>query len=177
MVPGRMRWLAMLCSNSSAKLSVMFSLTIPWHFRCARGVTIKKRPSFHDNRDLFHSGSARQTPAGHFQDMLDHRIDGDTRGIQQHRVCAWDQGRNRAVHIAPITLRYLQRKGGKGSSNPLFFQLLMAPGGPLFGARREKNLNLRLREYHGSHVAAVRHQTRGYGKAPLALQERRAHRG
>jgi hypothetical protein len=28
-VPGRIRWLAMLCSNSSAKLSVMFSLTDP----------------------------------------------------------------------------------------------------------------------------------------------------
>jgi hypothetical protein len=38
MVPGRMRWLAMLCSNSSAKLSVMFSLAIPRHGPvCARG--------------------------------------------------------------------------------------------------------------------------------------------
>ena len=34
------------------------------------------------------------------------------------------------MHVAPVTLRYLQRKGGKVSSNPLFFQLLMAPERP-----------------------------------------------
>ena len=60
-----------------------------------------------------------------------------------------------------IALRYLQRKGGKGSSNPLFFQLLMPSGRPLDRARGEKNLDLGLREYHGSHVAAIRHQTGG----------------
>src|SRR5450631_1620403 len=118
--------------------------------------------------------SARQTPAGYFQDALDHCIDGHTRCIQQERICAWDKRRNRAVHIAQITLRYLQRKGGKGSSNPLFFQLLMASGGALRRTRREENLNLRLGEYHGAHIAAVGHETRGYGKQPLALQESRA---
>ena len=86
------------------------------------------------------------------------------------------EAKSARVDIALITLRYLQRKGGKGSSNPLFFQLLMASGGPFGGARREKNLHLRLGEYHGAHIAPVRHQTGGYGKAPLALQERGANR-
>jgi hypothetical protein len=37
-----MRWLAMLCSNSSAKLSVMFSLTeSPPQIRCVRGLPQK----------------------------------------------------------------------------------------------------------------------------------------
>ena len=76
------------------------------------------------------------------------------------------QEAKRRDNIAQITLRYLQRKGGKGSSNPLFFQLLMAPQGPFVRACREKNLHLGLREYHGAHIPAIRHQARGYGKAP-----------
>src|SRR5579863_875857 len=126
---------------------------------------------------LLPQNSTRQTSAGHFQDTLDHRIDGHPRCIQQDRVGACDERRSSASGIAQITLRYLQRKGGKVSSNPLFFQLLMAPLGPLGRARREKNLNLRPWEYHGTHIPAVRHQTWGYGKAPLALQERGADLG
>src|ERR1700734_1538504 len=120
---------------------------------------------------------ARQTLASYRQDALDHCVDGHTRRIQQDRVRACDKRRNRATHIAMITLRYLQRKGGKGSSNPLFFQLLMAPGGALGGTCGEKNLDLRPGEYHGSHITAVRDQARGYCKAPLAFQERRAYHG
>src|SRR5258708_10436368 len=115
--------------------------------------------------------SWRQPSAGHFQDTLDHRIDGHPRRIKQDRVGACEKRRSGASGIAQITLRYLQRKGGKVSSNPLFFQLLITSQGPLGSARREKNLNLRPREYHTTHIPAVRHQTRGYGKAPLPLQE------
>ena len=140
---------------------LLFPGTVPV---CPRGYQ-KITAIIHESRNL-----NRQTPAGHAQDALNHCTDGHPRSIQQDRVCACDKRRNRAVHIAPITLRYLQRKGGKGSSNPLFFQLLMAPCGPFRRARREKNLDIRLREYHGPHVAPVRHQTRGDRKAPLALQ-------
>ncbi len=73
----------------------------------------------------------RQTPAGHFQNALDHQIDGHPRCIEQDRIRACDKRRYRAACIAQISLRYLQRKGGKVSSNPLFFQLLMASEGPL----------------------------------------------
>ena len=41
----------------------------------------------------------------------------------------------------------------------------MASEGPLLGARREENLHLGLGEYHGAHIAPVRHQTRGYGES------------
>ena len=82
--------------------------------------------------------------------------------------------RRGARHVAPIALRYLQRKGGKGSSNPLFFQLLMASGGTLVGARGEENLDRRAGEYHRAHVPAVRHQPRWHGEAPLAVQQRGA---
>ncbi len=74
-----------------------------------------------------------------------------------------------------ITLRYLQRKGGKGSSNPLFFQLLMTPERPLLGACSEKNLHPRVRKYHAAHVAPVGYQSGGHGKSPLPLQQRRPH--
>jgi len=121
--------------------------------------------------------ATRQTPAGHFQDALHHYTDRHPRGIQQDRIFACDERRNRAVHIAQITLRYLQRKGGKGSSNPLFFQLLMASGGPLRGTCGEKNLDLRPGEYHRSHITAVRDEARGYGKASLAFQQRSTYHG
>src|SRR6266478_4687674 len=171
MVPGRIRWLAMLCSNSSAKLSVMFSLTksLAQVRRAQRGY-LKKRRSILESRNL-------NKIAGDPQHAPDHAIDGHTRCIQHGGVGARDKRRSGARGIAQITLRYLQRKGGKVSSNPLFFQLLITSQGPLGSARREKNLNLRPREYHTTHIPAVRHQTRGYGKAPLALQERGADLG
>src|SRR5882757_1709944 len=171
MVPGRMRWLAMLCSNSSAKLSVMFSLTksLAQVLRAQRGY-LKKRRSIHESRNL-------NKIAGDLQHAPDHAIDRHTRCIQHGGVGARDKRRSDARGIAPITLRYLQRKGGKVSSNPLFFQLLIASQGPLSGAGGEKNLDPCQGEYHGSHVAAVGHQTWRHGKAPLAVQDGSADHG
>src|SRR5258708_19343051 len=82
MVPGRMRWLAMLCSNSSAKLSVMFSLKLfPSTYPCARGVTKNNGHRSMKAATKFLQNFTRQTSAGHFQDALDHRIDGHPRCI------------------------------------------------------------------------------------------------
>jgi hypothetical protein len=86
------------------------------------------------------------------------------RRIEQNRIRACDQRRNGARRVASIAFRYLQRKGGKVSSNPLFFQLLMAPRGPLFGARGQENLDRRPGEYHGAHVAPVGHEPGGAAK-------------
>src|ERR1700682_3787483 len=116
MVPGRMRWLAMLCSNSSAKLSVMFSLKLfPSTTLVPEGLP-KNNGDQSLKAALLRQTPKRQTPAGHFQDTLDHRIDGHPRCIQQNRVGACDERRSGASGIAQITLRYLQRKGGKVSS-------------------------------------------------------------
>src|SRR5260221_761603 len=178
MVPGRMRWLAMLCSNSSAKLSVMFSLkkllfpgTDPvcqWGYQKTTAVT--------PCAAAYQTISKRQTSSNDSQDALDHRIDGHTGCIQQDGVCACDKRRNGACNIALIAFRYLFRKGGKGSSNPLFFQLLIASGRAFVGACRAKNLDPCVRKYDGAHVAPVGHQTRGHRKAPLPLQQSLADR-
>src|SRR3984957_7271621 len=165
MVPGRIRWLAMLCSNSSAKLSVMCSLTKSLtQILRAQGVTLKNGDRSYESRNLNKFASDPQNAP-------DHLIDGHTRCIQHGGVGACDKRRSGARGIAPVTLRYLQRKGGKVSSNPLFFQLLMASAGPFRGARGEKNLDPCPGEYDGAHIAAVGHQTRRDGKAPLAVQE------
>src|SRR5450631_1862288 len=178
MVPGRMRWLAMLCSNSSAKLSVMFSLkklqfpgTVPvcqWGYQKTTAVT--------PCAAAYQTNSKRQTTSNDSQDAFDHRIDGHTGCIQQDGVCACDKRRNGACNIALIAFRYLFRKGGKGSSNPLFFQLLIAPGRAFVGACREKNLNPGVRKYDRAHVAPVGHQTRGHRKAPLPVKQGLANR-
>src|ERR1700722_4661594 len=171
MVPGRIRWLAMLCSNSSAKLSVMCSLTKSLtQILRAQGVTLKNGDRSYESRNLNKFASDPQNAP-------DHLIDGHTRFIQHGGVGACDKRRSGARGIAPVTLRYLQRKGGKVSSNPLFFQLLIAPVGPFRGARGEKNLDPCPGEYDGAHIPAVRHQSGGCGKAPLALQERSADLG
>src|SRR5882762_2396075 len=178
MVPGRMRWLAMLCSNSSAKLSVMFSLkkllfpgTDPV---CQWGY--QKTTAVIPCAAAYQTNSKRQTSSNDSQDAFDHRIDEHTGCIQQDGVCACDKRRNGACNIALIAFRYLFRKGGKGSSNPLFFQLLIASGRPFVGACREKNLNLGVGKYDGAHVAPVGHQTGGHRKAPLPLQQALPHR-
>src|ERR1700722_14786689 len=165
MVPGRIRWPAIVCSNSSAKLSVMCSLTKSLtQILRAQGVTLKNGDRSYESRNLNKFASDPQNAP-------DHLIDGHTRCIQHGGVGACDKRRSGARGIAPVTLRYLQRKGGKVSSNPLFFQLLMASAGPFGGACVEINLDPRLGEYHRPHVAAIGHQTGGHRKAPLAVQE------
>src|SRR3984893_17187241 len=173
MVPGRMRWLAMLCSNSSAKLSVMFSLkkllfpgTDPvcqWGYQKTTAVT--------PCAAAYQTISKRQTSSNDSQDAFDHRIDGHTGCIQQDGVCACDKRRNRACNIALIAFRYLFRKGGKGSSNPLFFQLLIASGRAFVGACREQTLYPGLRKHAGPHVPPGAPQTGGHRNAPLPLQQ------
>src|ERR1700677_2256960 len=172
MVPGRIRWLAMLCSNSSAKLSVMCSLYVALaRVPRASGVNNQQRQSVLDRpRPKTSIPVDLQPPARYGEDAFDDRIDGHSRRVQEDCVGACDKRRGGARSIALITLRYLQRKGGKGSSNPLFFQLVMTPEGPLFKARGEKNLHLCPGEDHGAHVAPVRHQAGGDGERPLSLE-------
>ena len=97
-------------------------------------------------------------------------IDG---GVHDHGVVGGPQRRDRAACIAPVTLGDLQRKGGEVSIESLVFQLVITPPGPLFGARRQEDLERGGRENHRAHVPAVGDQPGGLGKGALALQQRR----
>src|SRR5690606_14200234 len=59
------------------------------------------------------------------------------------------------------------------SIQALVFQLLIAPQGPLFKARRKEDFELRVREDDGAHVSAVGDEPWPARKCSLSLHEAR----
>src|SRR6185312_16139801 len=105
------------------------------------------------------------------QHPVDDLLDRKTRRVDHLRIGGRDQGGHRPGGIPRVPLGDLARKGGKASTGPLVFQLLIAPAGALLGAGREVDLEAGAREDDGPHVPAIGHEPRGPGKGPLARQE------
>src|SRR5215831_9913070 len=191
-MPGRMRWLARLCSKSWAKLSVIPSLVARIRRVCTgtasgaaqENVTstcVLRVPSsdFLDSLGVRDerpsgpqatSGSQLQHPLHHLLDRKAGRVDdtGVGRGLQRGDLTGL---------IPQIPLGYLARKGGKANIRTLVFQLLMSPQSPLLGGGGQEYFQLRPGEHHGPHIPAVCHQSGGGGKGPLACEQGLTDRG
>src|ERR1700693_1161558 len=105
-------------------------------------------------------------------DLVRYFDDTAARRIQNDRICSRHERRGGPCHITPVALRDVERKGGKGNTRVLFFQLLMAPPGPFFRARRQEYLEGGARKNHGPHVAPVGDQPRWLVEGVLPLAQR-----
>src|SRR5215472_17322713 len=185
-MPGRMRWLARLCSKSWAKLSVIPSLVPRTRRVCAGTASAAAQENITGTRflrvpssDFLDSLGVRdERPAGpqttsgsQFQHPLHHLIDRKAGRVDDTGVGRGLQRGDLTGPIPEIPLGYLARKGRKANIGTLVFQLLMAPEGPFLGGGRQEYFQLRPGEHHGAHIAPVRDQSRGCGKGPLARQQ------
>src|SRR5688572_19831311 len=109
------------------------------------------------------------------QNPFDYRLDREARRIEHLRVRRRNQGSDRAISVARIPLLQITGKGAQISIDSFFYQLLIAALGPYFRGGCQENLQRRIRENHGSHVAAVGDQAGRLAEGPLPLQEHLAH--
>src|SRR5262245_35919216 len=181
-MPGRMRWLARLCSNSWAKLSVIPSL-MPRTTRVCTGTAFRCGPGKHNGHPLPARAILRTscshayrderplrpqaTSGSQFQHPLHHRLDRKTGRVDDTSIGRRLQGGDLTGLIPQIPLGYLARKGRKANTGPLVFQLLMPPESPLLRGGSEEDFKLCPGKDDRAHIATVRHQARGYCKGAL----------
>ena len=106
------------------------------------------------------------------QNVGDHFLGSQTRGVDDLRIRCGPQRRHRAVRVARVPLRYVPGKVGQANINPLFFQLLMTPHRACFGAGRQNHLQERIREHDGPDVAPIRDEARRHARNPAAAAAR-----
>ena len=79
------------------------------------------------------------------------------------------QGSHRTLGIARVAFSQILQKGTHISRKTFANQLLIAPLGTRFCARREKNLQFSVRKNHGTHIPAISDQTGCLPKTMLQI--------
>ena len=80
--------------------------------------------------------------------------------IYSNSVRRWSERSNLTATVTLIPVLNASQKGRQINTKTLMFQLLMTPFSPRLRTRGQENLNWRIREHHGPHVSAIRHQPR-----------------
>src|SRR5882757_3412890 len=185
-IPGRIRWLARLCSKSSAKLSVIPSLAR----HCAvhlldphplrprqvnKGVRILHSP-VQIHWSIPTPSRPESTRAPQCDDAIDDLVNAEAGRIDHFGIGRGLQGCDRAGRVPLVTLGDLARKGGKANIGPLVFQLLIAAQSTLIGAGSKKYLQVGSRKHNGAHIPPVGNQAGTRRKGTLPVQQCTANR-
>src|SRR5580658_2163596 len=179
-MPGRIRWLARLCSNISLKLSVKGSFIHSLgRFRPHTPQRIRLRGSDITGCRILQPQLSQALPsspqlarAAVRVDLVRHLAGIQSRRVQNDRICSRHERRCGPRHITAVALRNVERKGFETNTRILVFQLLIAPSGALLNARGEEYFELGARKDHRPHVAPVGDQAGRAGEGALALEQR-----
>ena len=88
-------------------------------------------------------------------------LDGHAGGIHQPASAAGRRGATARLRSRASRSRMSSHQVGKVSIQPLSYQLFISALRALLGTGVEKDLQRRLGEHHGAHVAPIRHQPGG----------------
>src|SRR5690606_28132405 len=174
--PGVISISVKLCSNNSAKLSL---ISIPVNLRLNRTpahtglLPEDSAPTFAGEvgNGAGQSGArCLQTLTHQFENLCHHLFYVRCCGIHDDRVLGRTQRRRAAVGIPLVTRLNIHKKGGEININPLINQLLIAAFCTLFGRGGQEDFSRGIRKYDGTHVPAIGHQPRRLTELPLQFQ-------